>query len=119
MPRSTTLLIVVGLLGATACSDPVRETASETSPGETGDALNDTPIETGDSAVDSGGGDADADATPIGPGTTQIATVPGGVRATSAKYILLTTTGQSPGANGVLQSSKYTLTGGIVSLSKP
>lgn len=112
-------MIVVGLLGATACSDPVRETASETSPGETGDALNDTPIETGDSAVDSGGGDADADATPIGPGTTQIATVPGGVRATSAKYILLTTTGQSPGANGVLQSSKYTLTGGIVSLSKP
>jgi hypothetical protein len=40
--------------------------------------------------------------------------VSGGNVMTSSSYRLILTTGQSPGGNGVLKSSSYTLRGGVV-----
>jgi hypothetical protein len=43
-----------------------------------------------------------------------MATVPGGVKAQSASYKMITTTGQSPGGNGSLSSPGYRMNGGVV-----
>lgn len=116
--RSTALSLSCALW-VVGCGDPVREPGGAAD-SDTRDTSSETAAETSTDSGSDGATDSDAaETTPIGPGTTQIANVPGGVKASSSKYILLTTTGQTPGANGRLNSTKYTLTGGIVSLSKP
>jgi hypothetical protein len=73
----------------------------------TGDAA------TGDAATDAGatdGGDGGRVLLPH----AGMATVPGGVKAQSASYKMITTTGQSPGGNGSLSSPGYRMNGGVV-----
>jgi hypothetical protein len=71
----------------------------------------------GDAATDAGATDG---ATDGGDGGRVLlphagmATVPGGVKAQSASYKMITTTGQSPGGNGSLSSPGYRMNGGVV-----
>jgi hypothetical protein len=79
------------------------------------------------SAATSDGGDGGSpadgalsgDGAPLGDGGSiapraGMATVTGGVRAKSPGYTMITTTGQSPGANGSLSSPSYRLHAGVV-----
>jgi len=74
-----------------------------------------TPTDSGDTG---GGGDTGDGGPTTGAGFAGKRTVSGGMTAESAKYKLITTTGQEPGHN-VLNSSKYTLKGGVVGVTQP
>ena len=51
-------------------------------------------------------------------GQSGVASVAGGVKASSPSYVMITTTGQSPGGNGSLSSPRYSMTGGIVAATQ-
>lgn len=118
--RGSFAFALAALIG---CGSPERVfTPDDTgaSPTDTGSAI-DTGV-----IADSAGDDTapvdtgpKGDAGPTSGGYAATATVPGGVRAESASYILITTTAPGPGGNAVLQSPMYTLKGGIVSVTQP
>jgi hypothetical protein len=75
-----------------------------------GDASDGGPSgDASDSGAMHDGGDAGGLA-----GHAGLATVPGGVKASSPSYQLVMTTGQSPGGNRVMSSPSYRMTGGVV-----
>ena len=122
-----TLLSALALLGCGGGDRTFAPDDTGTTPDTRADSGGDsTPPDSGlpDSTpgdADTGSGDAgdSGDATPVPTGKQAIGNVAGGVKAESAKYILITTTGQAPGGNAVLQSSKYTLKGGVVGATQP
>ncbi|NUP97430.1 MAG: hypothetical protein HUU28_14815 [Planctomycetaceae bacterium] len=109
--------LVVAALCLGGCSDPDRidgsakdsgsETLVDTGAGDADSGKVDTGV------TDTGASDADGGETAplVGP-TTGMAIVPGGVRMTNDKYILVTTTTGMSG--GFASSSAYVLHGGVV-----
>jgi hypothetical protein len=111
-----TLLSALGLIG---CGGPDRTFVDDDGGSkpdtsvEAGDVGGDANKDTGTDAADTG------DATPAATGKQAMDLVSGGVKMQSANYVLITTSGQRPGGNGVLKSSSYTLKGGVVGSTQP
>jgi hypothetical protein len=115
LPLRSSIACALCLLAG--CSSPERVYQADDT-GSTTTTDTGVIVDTG-MMVDTGTSETAGDTGSTGGGYTATATVPGGVRAESASYILITTTGRHPGGSPVLQSASYTLKGGIVSVTQP